>query len=150
MLTKSNWVSVGDGFIHKKCPKKKNRMSDEDLVEYNSLKDKIKYYAVQCPRGVIAERTMNFQYAMSMVKQMFDDGYTYSDIEYALNVVVKEQDGFWGIGAVKNRIDVIIQKRDNNAKIVKKLAQKEVKKEEVSFDLIKLLGDDGNGEDDEW
>lgn len=108
----SNWM-LKDGFmIHVKCPtSKQSVIPASERTEYDHLRDRLKEVSITCPRGYLAEHQMNFARVMQSVKRMHDNGYTYGEIEYALDVVVDEQKGFWGIGAVENRIDVTIMRK---------------------------------------
>lgn len=118
LRTGSNWLIKDGVMIHKKCPASSKVVNDLEKKDYNSLRDKLAHYASTCPRGYLEGTTMNFPRAMTSIKEMHDNGYSYSEIEYALDSVVEEQNGFWGIKAVVNRIDVIVaKKRERDAKL---------------------------------
>lgn len=145
----SNWKIIEDSdgnkaFVHKKCPKPKSQLSDEERESFNNLKNKITTYATTCPMGIIKERPMNFKYAMQIVGQMKSRGFSYDDISYALDKVVELQNGFWGMGAVNNKIEVIIEQKRQHDVVVEQV--KSNPKEEITFDLGKLM----SGCDDEW
>lgn len=108
----ANWMLKDGCMIHKKCPSSKQSViSASERAEYDHLRDRLKEVSITCPRGYLAEHQMNFARVMQSVKRMHDNGYAYGEIEYALDVVVEDQKGFWGIGAVENRIDVIIMRK---------------------------------------
>lgn len=145
----SNWKIIEDSegnkaFVHKKCPSTKPALSKEEKESYAKLKDKITTYATTCPMGTIKERPMNFKYAMQIVGQMKNRGFSYDEISYALDKVVDLQGGFWGMGAVNNKIEIIIGQKRHRDMVAKQVKDKP--KEEVTFDLSKLM----SGGDDEW
>lgn len=146
--TSSNCILKDGCFIHKKCPKPKV-LNTSDKEDYNSLRDKLSHYATTCPRGYLEGKTMNFARAMQVVKKIHDDGYSYTEIEYALDKVVEEQNGFWGIKAVENRIDVIIARKHVQDKKKEKLKEQmnevEYKDTYKEVDLSKLCE-----RDNEW
>ena len=141
--TGSNWIVTPNGIAHKKCPK--DKMSQQDSAEYKSLKDRIAYHCTKNPKGYIAENGMNFMRALQVVKQLHDRGYSYNEIEYALDKTVEQLGGFWGINQVTNRIDVIIaKKRDIEQKT---LLYKDKVEVQETVDLTYLFHE---GWVDEW
>ena len=147
-MTGNNWVENNGKLYHKKCPVYTNKLNEDDKKSYNLLKEKISYYAATCPRGYISEKPMNFKYAMSIVSKMKDRGFSYDDIIYALDKVVELQEGFWGMGAVDNRIEVIISKRNDKLKKqeqIKKIANNDKAAQQI-YDLSDMIKEDN----DKW
>lgn len=142
---KGNATIINSYVCHKKCPTDSNKLSEYEKEKYDLLKKKISYYASTCPRGHISEKPMNFKYAMIIVSKMKERGFTYDDIIYALDKVVELQNGFWGMGAVDNRIEVVIDKRNKLQEKQKRAEQTNESKEKV-YDLSDMIKD----KEDEW
>ena len=142
----NNFILVDNKPMHKKCPKPKEKLTEQELNELNILKQELFRYANNCPKGYMVGRTMNWTRVMGVIGNMHKRGYSYGEINYALDKVVEEMDGFWGIGAVDKRIDVIIaKKRDVEQK--SQLYKDKPTKEEV-VDLRNLISNDWG--EDEW
>lgn len=138
-------VTIVDGFIvHKKCPKGKGSLSDQDKADYKELMATIKKLCIERPQGVYKEGLeLNMRVVACKIKELINKGYTYKDIIYAQNVIVEKQDGFWGFGAVVNNIDSIIAKRDKKEE--RKTTLKKHTSEQIHVDLSKMLESE-----DEW
>lgn len=147
----SNWTRNANGdIVHKKCPSdKEGAIAVNEKQAYTRLRDRLLFHAVNNPRGFIAEKPMNFSRAMQVVKQMHDREYSYDDILYALEETVKQQEGFWGIKAVDNKIDMLIAQRKSNQQKIEKLTMEAEKAEMVKgsevdkvVNLSHLINDD--------
>lgn len=145
---KGNFVLLdNDKPAHKKCPCKneKHKMTKEESASYKKLLSKIKYYATEKPMGILKERPMNFAYATKIVKEMHDRGFSYDEILYSLDKVVDMQGGFWGVGAVNNRIDCIIERKRKINEFTSK-QHNIVKQQPMPMDLSKLMDE----ESEDW
>ena len=129
--------------VHKKCPKPK--LSKQDSEELLSLKNAIFDYASRVPRGYMVGRSLNWERIMNEIGVMHNKGYSYSEIEYALHEVIKEMDGYWGIGALTKRIDFIVGKKRNIEQKTKMYKDKQVQQDIV--DLRDLIDNDWG---EEW
>lgn len=141
MPSGNNCIIVDGTLVHKKCPtatKKKSDPSKNELIK--AIYD---YYA-ECPRGYIVENGFNKYKLLTQIKQLYEQGYSYEDQHYALDKVVEMQNGFWGYGAVVNKIDCILAKKHKIDEVKKSVANHTVTQQ--PFDLSKLILD----EEDEW
>lgn len=141
--TGSNWIMTQNGITHRKCPKDKTQMSEQESIEYKSLRDRIAYHCTNNAKGYISENGMNFMRALQVVKQLHEAGYSYSEIEYTLDETVEQLNGFWGIKQVSNRIDLIVAKKRKLDS--KRESMQTTKTEKVTFNVDKILQ-----EYDEW
>lgn len=128
-------VMVVDGVImHRKCPKPK--MSKEDSHDYNLLREKIKFYINTKPNPKMTKFGYNWTNIAVKIKQLKEQGYSYSDMLYSLDETVKMQGCFFGFGAVVNNIEPIMYRKKQYESI------DEVKKVEVGKIDLKILEDD--------
>lgn len=143
--SKGNFVLVGGQPIHKKCPKdSKSKLSKEESTDRKVLLEKVSEYLVSCPKGYVAESGLNFTKLSVQIGKLKKDGYSYKDQLYALNEVVKMQNGFWGYTAVVNNIYGIMKKKHDYDKVIE---QSKTKTEQVvEFDLGTFMKES----DDEW
>lgn len=141
----NNWV-VNDGVLyHKKCPKAKKKLSQQESKDRKLLIDTIADYLVKCPKGYIAESgTLNFMKVSNQIKKLVEDGYNYTDQLYALHEVVKLKNGFWGYTSVVNNIETVMAKKRHMDKIRESMTRP--REQDVKFDLAKMLKES----DDEW
>lgn len=110
----SNFKLFDGQYIHKKCPATKQTMSKEDKKDWDELRDVINNAYVNKPCGFYAEepkKSLNWTATTTKIKALHNDGYSYKDIKYACEVIFDEMGGFWGIGAVVNRIESVIAKK---------------------------------------
>ena len=133
----SNFMLKDDKPMHKRCPKPRVKLSEQESEQLEDLKQAILRYANNKPKGYMVGRTLNWARTMVIVNVMHEKGYSYLEIKYALDKVVDEMDGFWGIGAVNNRIDAIIAKKRDIEE--KSEMYKENKNVEDSVDLKNLI-----------
>ena len=138
----SNWLVKDNVLVHKKCPKTK--LTKEESQDLQKLKDKISYWLATRPKGYVVDTGLNFTKVSMQIKKLKDQGYSYKDQLYALDMVVKQQDGFYGYTAVVNNIVGIIAKKQEHDKVLQQA--KTSKETKIGFDLGKLL----DGSDDEW
>lgn len=105
-----NVMFVDGVACHKKCPKPP--VPEEEKIARRELIDRITFHIVHNNRN---EKAMvmgfNWQNINMKVNELHKAGYSYGDIQYALDEVVNMQNGFWGFGAVVNNIAVIMQRK---------------------------------------
>lgn len=141
--TGKNWVLNDGVLVHKKCPKEsKPKLSKEESQDLLSLKDRVSYWLQMKPKGYVVETGLNFMKVNMQIKKLKDQGYSYKDQLYALDVVVEQQGGFYGYTAVVNNIGGIMAKKHERERVLEK--SKASKQTTIGFDLGKLL----SGEDD--
>lgn len=117
MLSKANYkLDKYDNYIHKKCPKSKV-IDDKDKIAYNSLKDKIMYYFTNYPSDYYKEHSLRWIPVTNSIKELHKR-YTYEEIEFALDTVIKEMKQFYGFGAVVNRIDSIMEREKKRNEVL--------------------------------
>jgi hypothetical protein len=118
-------IRIIDGVVaHKKCPKPK--MTEQESYEYKLLTDRIKYYIVSKPSDKGRKTGYNWANITNKIKQLKQQGYTYMDMLYTLEEVIKIQGCFWGFGAVVNNIDSIMYRKREAEKIVDKPKQEQI------------------------
>lgn len=142
VTTGSNYIIVDGELVHKKCPISKPKPK-ADPSKNELIKAVYDYYAT-CARGYIVENGFNRYKLLNQIKQLYEQGYSYEDQHYALDKVVKMQDGFWGYTAVVNKIDCIIAKKREKDKVKESIAKHKVTQQPL--DLSSLVID----EDEEW
>lgn len=131
--TNGKLIKAEDGqyvMVHKKCPNIKPQMPKDEKIALSNLLNQVVIYKTTCPKGYVAQGKFNGKNVQSTVKRLYDMGYSFEDQLYALDEIVKEQGGFWGIGALENNIREVLYKRD--------LAEERQSQKE---ELIKELGD---------
>lgn len=107
-ISTNSYIVEGDGkYTHKKCIEK---VTGEDKEKLRRLKDKIQWYIDTENRNTNVS-SYNWINIMKKIKELRLSGYTYDEIEYALDVCVDKMSGFYGFGAVVNRIYPIIRKK---------------------------------------
>ena len=152
--TSKNVLLVDGNLCHKKCPKSKvdRTLSEQDKEDYKKLTDLIVKYRNECPKGFYQENPnvrLNFKALTPRIKKLKEQGYSYSDMIYALNECIDTQGGFWGFGSVENRIQDIIerkkQREEKENKLAFELEHKETFHGNKQVDLSKMLE-----EDDKW
>lgn len=115
ILSSNSFINENGIYSHKKCV---GRLNDDEKKDYKSLKNKIQWY-IDTQNKNIHVKSFNWFNINSKIKELRADGYTYKEIEYALDVVVRQMDGFYGFGAVVNRIYPIIEKKRKKDFIIK-------------------------------
>lgn len=143
-ITKGNCIITTTGYRHKKCPVEK--LSDKDKKAYKDLTNCILKCWTDRPRGYYEfGKSLNWTSLTSQIKRLVDEGYSYEDIQYAMEISYHELDGFWGFNQVTNRIKSIIERRNKYDIVKDNIKDVEYQDEDITFDLGKLK--DG---DDEW
>ena len=103
-----SYIVDSDGnYVHKACISK---MTPNEKKEYRKLTDKIQWYIATANRNTSVS-SYNWQNIAKKIKELRLSGYSFDEIEYALDATVKMMGGFYGFGAVVNRIYPIIQKK---------------------------------------
>ena len=113
---KNNCIQNDNGsYRHKKCPKTKEPTGDHSA--YKKLKERIQYHFNENAKGALLQYGLNWYGITPKIKKLKEVGYSYEDQIYALDEVVKANDGFWGYGSVEKHISRIIYQRDKHEKI---------------------------------
>ena len=103
-----NAVLVNGTLTHKKCPDQRTK---QERHEHQLLLDRVGYHLLNNGAGVITESGMNWKNVYRIIDELYSDGYSYSEQEYALDRVVSAQKGFYGYGTVANNIYKIISEK---------------------------------------
>ena len=98
--------------IHKKCPDIGHKLSYEDSIDRSELLNQVIAYKTNIPKGYVADGKFSGRRVQNVTDSLNERGYSYKDQLYALNKIVKQQGGFYGIGALENNIAEIIYERD--------------------------------------
>jgi len=145
ILTESNnWTEKNGKYYHKKCPAKKDVLSDDEKLEYRALTDRIKYHFDNNASEFIIDKGVNYKYLTPKIKKLKEEGYSYNDQIYALDKIVEIQGGFSGFGSVVNNISRLISERDRAEKLLKEV---EINKNDGE---IRFNFDLGKENDYEW
>ena len=136
---KGNATILNGQVVHKNCNKNTNikpKLSSDEKQDRQKLLDEISKQLVMNPRGYVAETGLNFTKVSVQIGELKKRGYSYKDQLYALNEIVKKQEGFWGYTAVVNNIAGVIAKRDEQLRI-----REQVKKQTEQKDAYSSMTD---------
>ena len=136
-----NVMIVDDQYVHKKCPS--TGLTKEEKEQRRKLVDRISYHIINNPCE--PNKQFNWMRINVLIKRLKDMGYSYEEQLYTLDkVVAKQNNKFWGYGAVENNIAGIVfnkRKTDALAKEMKSKLKKENKQKE-RMSKSKILDDD--------
>lgn len=98
-ILKGNSALLDGQVVHKKCPSKKPKLSEEEKEKLNELKECIEWMAVK------HEKPTNWALISKQIKDMKEEGYNYEDQLEALKYTYKvDGDVFWGYGRTRKFI----------------------------------------------
>ena len=109
-------------------------MTPNEKKEYRKLTDKIQWYIATANRNTSVS-SYNWQNIAKKIKELRLSGYSFDEIEYALDATVKMMGGFYGFGAVVNRIYPIIQKKKEREHL-------ELKSDEPEIEIVYRVTED--------
>lgn len=117
--TAKNYVFANGIHQHRKCPSKKDILSDEEKKDYRELTDAINWAFVK--KNLSDKNGLNWPLITKQIKAMKDEGYSYKDQLYALKYVVERDGGYWGYGRIPKFIAAAKEHKQREEKF---LAQK--------------------------
>lgn len=143
MAGKGNSTIIDGKIVHKKCPTINNKKKEQDPNKLALIEEVYRQFSLYA-KGYIKEGGFNHYKLLNQINKLHEEGFSYQEQMYALNKIVKEQNGFYGYTAVVNNIHSIISKKRMKDNIKKDSCKNNNK--DVVFDLSKIL----KGGDDEW
>ena len=122
MDNNKNAILMDGQYCHKRCPVPKTPPEEQQALK--SLKDRITFHIVYNNRNETAMvKGFNWANINNKIKQLREEGFTYADMEYALDEVVKQQEGFWGFGSVVNNIRPIMERKRKQEQLATKTVE---------------------------